>query len=183
MTTRDICADIETLSTGATAAIVSIGAAIFDRDGFAILDTFYGVVQGDSARQYGTTDEATLKWWTQQSREALFVFEDPRAGTLPGVLLNLANWARAGLEEDDTVLLWGYGPGFDNALLRHAYVSVGLAAPWRFRGDRDLRTMLDLYPEAGRETAHVGIDHNALDDALYQTAVLQRAFYIHRSRK
>ena len=70
------------------------------------------------------------------------------------------------------VQVWGNGATFDNVLLRNSYEKTMIACPWRYRNDRDVRTIVELGKAVGctprYEIPFEGAEHNALDDALHQ---------------
>jgi hypothetical protein len=52
-------------------------------------------------------------------------------------------------------------------LLREAYSAVGLSCPWQFYQERDYRTMRETLA-AWPDREHDGVEHDGLDDAVYQ---------------
>ncbi|MEM1202684.1 MAG: 3'-5' exoribonuclease, partial [Acidobacteriota bacterium] len=93
-----IMIDLETLSTGPTAAVVQIAAVRFDESGAIASDLeayvenarFEAGIKISDALQFGNVDGATLSWWLEQSdfaradlvrgrdslKTALMLFED-----------------------------------------------------------------------------------------------------------
>jgi hypothetical protein len=55
-------------------------------------------------------------------------------------------------------------------MLEHAFETVGIDAPWEFYEERDFRTVKEL-PFAAN-VARDGVEHDALDDAVYQARVV-----------
>ena len=79
--------------------------------------------------------------------------------------------------------MWGNGAGFDNVILRSAYVACGLIVPWKHWNDRDVRTIVDLGRtllgfNPKKEMPFEGVRHCALDDAKHQaryvSAIIQQ---------
>lgn len=163
--TRHIMLDLETLDSGSTAAVVSIGAIAFNRDQVFKDDTFYAAIDMEDAAKYGTISAATMRWWLQQSDPA-------RDKLITGVeKLSVALERFAGyVRGADGV--WGFGATFDNVILRNAYNKVGFACPWHYRQDRCFRTLSQLVPVVW--PGRVGVHHNALDDATTQAIVAQQ---------
>jgi hypothetical protein len=59
--------DIETLDTQISAAIVSIGAVVFDPRGEDYQETFSLTIDEKSNRWHGrTVSDATLEWWAHE---------------------------------------------------------------------------------------------------------------------
>ena len=157
--------DLETLSTRATAAIISIGACKFDPDTNQITDTFHAVI---GANRYDVLSEYpfhvdmnTIKWWRSQSSEARAGSFDAVEGTvtLEEALTQFAIWC-------GDVEVWGNGSDFDNAILSHAYAAMGLQQPWKFWNNRCYRTMKNQFPQT--TMPRHGTHHNALHDAISQ---------------
>jgi hypothetical protein len=157
MTDR-IMIDIETLGTDPGAAIVSIGAVAFGRDG-RTETPFHRSISLQSCQRHGLhIDAETLAWWLD---------EDPRlaAKTLPGgdplpdVLSDLA----VVLAPADEV--WANSPAFDCVILEAAYDAVGQDLPWEYWQTRDARTVTEL---AAVDLPQDGTEHDALDDTRHQ---------------
>jgi len=62
--------------------------------------------------------------------------------------------------------VWANSPSFDCEMLEYAGGQVGVEMPWEFYQERDVRT-LDSLPH-GVEMEQQGVEHTALDDAIYQ---------------
>lgn len=161
---HNVMVDLETLGTQPDAAIVSIGAAVFTaRSG--ILDTFYMVVDPETAVADGATmDVSTILWWMQQSGEAKAVFKEQKV-PIRTALTCFSAW----IGGFDVQGVWGNGAAFDNVILQSAYRNAGMKAPWPFYKDRcyrTLRSMMDPLKEAA--PGRSGVHHHALSDALHQ---------------
>jgi len=157
--------DLETMAIQPEAAIVSIGAVVFDpRTGKVgnegTKQTFYSELEWEF--QGRLIDPSTEAWWLKQSkhaRNALNGLDD-----LGESLVSLVNW----LPQDAKV--WGNGSIFDIAMLEHAYRQLDIDIPWKFWNVRDCRTIKDLYESSrgGWDKKAGGNAHNALHDAIYQ---------------
>ena len=162
--------DLETADSKSNAAIVAIGAVVFDhRDTYA---TFYTPIDLNSAVKCGGTIGAnTLAWWMQQPDEARAVFHDSSALSLHTALQSFAAWleANAALRNQNVyrnVCVWGNGATFDNVILSNSYEACGLPKPWSYHNDMCFRTMRSLFPQV--DILFNGVKHNALDDARNQ---------------
>ena len=181
--------DIETLGTGRNAAIMSIGACLFDpiagrwpreEDPMSEVDaTFYQKVDLSQGPQehVGTIDASTVEWWLKQSREAQgSLVAGPRVAIQEA--LNLFSlwlsktFARAHLSRYDTdVRLLSNGPTFDEDILRDAFARCKLKFPLHFKTSRCCRTIFDLACQAGWSPKAFGKNekkHDALGDAIFQ---------------
>lgn len=153
--------DLETMSTGHNAAIVSIGAVKFDRD--QILNTFYTNVDLASCVDVGLEiDPNTIMWWLEQSQEA----QEALLGQtidITGALEKFNRWLGVNY---DGMKIWGNGSDFDNVILRNAYKQCNITAPWKYSGNMCYRTIKNLY--SGIKIQREGVQHNALQDAVDQ---------------
>jgi hypothetical protein len=156
---KDIMIDIETLGTRSTSAIVQIGACYFDRKTGEIGEEF-SMNSNCGGRLSFTTDDSTLEWWKEQSKEAKkSVFGDP-VHEIEDVLEALSKFLKKGK------YLWSHAT-FDIPIICHAYDVCGMKMPIHYRSMRDIRTLMDLADHTS-EIVREGIHHNALDDAKYQ---------------
>lgn len=155
--------DLETMGNGNRAAIIAIGAVIFDAQNVE-QDGFYAQVSLDSSVGSGLEmDTSTVLWWLQQSDEARAAFKDnQKAKQLVIALEEFGFW----LSKFGDVQMWGNGAAFDNTILSAAYRKCGIEQPWKFWNDRCYRTMKALFPDV--QCARFGTHHNALDDARTQ---------------
>jgi hypothetical protein len=170
----DVSIDLETLSTRANCAILSIGAVAFNRHTGKHGPTFYKEIDLDSTMQCGHVSGSTLTWWMQQSQAARELFSDARRDdkvSLATALDGFAAWYR-GLNGQPCP--WGNGSSFDITALEHAYVvgGVGLQAPWYFDAVRDMRTIVDAAGIQPSAVPFEGVKHKALDDARHQANVI-----------
>lgn len=158
---KHVMIDLETMGKQADAAVVSIGAVVFDpRYGVVTEQTFY--IELDYLDQNRCIDPETQSWWANQPaniKTALSGLED-----LSETLELLKNW----LPNDAKV--WGNGSIFDIGILENAYIQHNIEIPWEFWNIRDCRTILDLYESSrgGFNKKSGGDKHNALHDAIYQ---------------
>jgi exodeoxyribonuclease VIII len=168
----NIMLDIETLSTRADAAILSIGAVKFDPHSNQIDDNaFYVSVSVDSNTEAGRhISESTLIWWLGQPAEAQKVFTEPKV-TLAVALDELREFF-----DHADYCVWGNGPDFDNAIVAHAFSTHGVPAPWKFWNSRCMRTMKDLPSSKHVAKVHNPNAHNALTDAMSQAQQLQNYY-------
>lgn len=172
---HDAMIDIEALGTRPGAAILSIGAVMFDQAGLG--GTFYAPVLLESCIAVGLTiDPATVTWWMRQSDEARAAAFREEAAPLPKVLGDFADWFVANRATHP----WCHGATFDVPLLEAAFKACGMSAPWEFWNVRDTRTLYDLAGVKVDRAART--HHNALDDAINQAATAVRAMRILQAR-
>lgn len=154
---NNVMIDLETMDTASTAAIVSIGAVKFDKDG--ISDEFYSIIDLADCVQHGLTmSPSTVQWWISQPNKS-DTFDGNKSKLLSSALLKFGGWI------PDNARVWGNGSDFDNAILRNAYNACSLSVPWKYYNNCCYRTFKNLFPTP---IDRVGTHHNALDDARSQ---------------
>lgn len=170
---NDLMVDIETMSTKSNAALVSIGACMFNLKENVIGPKKYIVVDHYNCFEHGLDQNMdTMQWWSRQSPEAQAVFSDPNKVELPEALQALTQFIvdNKGFGQ---VQAWGNGATFDNVILQNAYDAVKLERPWAFWADRDVRTLVQLGKDLHNfnpksDMLFEGVAHNAADDAVHQ---------------
>lgn len=147
--------DIETLGTSTDCIVLSVGAVYFDENGLG--EEIYQVFDTSSQFKKGRKiDPQTLSWWSHQMTP-MPLKVDPNE-SVPYHLLRLMGFIREGTK------VWALGPTFDMVILESLFKDFDLQAPWKFWNVRDVRTVVELFPEC-RKTIN---NHNALDDAKNQ---------------
>lgn len=188
----DIVIDVETLGQGNNAPILSIGAVAVTGAGTAaaaIAGEFYNRIDLESAIARGAVpDSETIEWWWQQSPEARAEIDGSRdRDDIRAALVLFSNWLlqqsepepdQDGCLADVERRIWGNSPSFDCVILGNAYRIGGNLVPWHHREERDLRTLLDLYP-AAKPRNFSGIRHHALHDARHEAHQLIQALSVH----
>lgn len=168
--------DLETMGTRPTSVIATIGCVRIENQ--AITGTFYRCVDLQTSLNAGLTlDASTLYWWLNQAPEARAEITAPGA-RLFDALLDLREFMGASDGKPNrNALLWGNGSSFDNVIIGNAFDAHHLERPWMFWNDRDLRTLLAIYPEA-KLLPFEGIKHHALDDAKHEAKQLLASLQI-----
>lgn len=159
MARNHLMVDVETLSSRPDAALISIGAVWFDpwEDDLWVWDsppdvygfdperTFSQNITFDSAIQYGHIKGETVAWWmgakedspNQEARDALFT---PEPKPLGQVLFEFGQWVGQTRVKDEDPLMWSHAT-FDPPVLTFAFEAVKKPMPWKFRAQRDMRTI------------------------------------------
>lgn len=161
--------DLETLGAGNSAAIISIGAVMFD-----VLNPelefrkFYTRIPASSSQALGgVIDGDTVAWWMHPDRNdarTALLAEEPV--DMVSALYGFAEWFGP-----DSKPVWGNGATFDNVILRSAFKNAGAHVPWGFWHDRCHRTIKSLAPDIKPDFTHC-VQHHALGDAIAQTRQL-----------
>lgn len=181
---KHIMLDLETLDSGSHAAVVAIGAVVFDPYSFnpppEALKTFYLTIDPESAiRAGGTVSGHTIMWWMEQSDAARQQTFKKGGWELFHALTQFNAWLGEQDKDHKQIAVWGNGATFDNVVIRNAYTSVKLVPHWHFRGDKCYRTVINLLEEGQRPPfERAGVAHNALDDAITQAKYLQKCMYM-----
>lgn len=176
--------DLETLATSERATIATIGVVRIESA--RIQGEFYARVDmANPINQGRITDLSTILWWLDQSEAARAEIISTDREPLPLALERLRDFMGYSQQSgaNRSIFVWGNGAGFDCNILRSAYQHCMLKEPWPFQNDRDLRTILDLYPEAKSIAGEFeGIRHHALHDARHEARRLIAALTLHAQR-
>lgn len=167
----DLMIDIETLSLVDNAHLLSVGLVWWDKSNPEEEMVSLPILIPSLLQPKSVIDAGTTKWWMQQSREAQDVLignhDRQELIVVAETVHNAMHQARR---------IWAKGPDFDLVILRNFirnyYDPTAKIDFWKFR---DVRTILDLVPEA-KDISFDGCKHNALGDAEYQTKQMQHAF-------
>jgi len=173
MANTDIMIDLETLNTTPDSTILTIGAVKFDPFGSEIkepkMDSFYVKVDLDSCDQIGlTTNDDTIAWWANQSKEAQEAAFDPNDRIpIEDAFAQLYKFCWGAKR------VWANGACFDIIICEHVFRKIRKAIPWSFWEVRDVRTAFDLgiNPQRPPVTAH-----HALEDAWNQAVGIQNVY-------
>lgn len=164
-----VMVDLETLGVRKNAVISAIGACSYDSVSKKSGNSFYEVINVQSAVDNGLQmDASTVIWWMNQSEEAKVIYRkevQDNAKCLEYTLDNLSIYIDSlGGSRRDIVLL-GNGATFDNVILRNAYEACGLEYPLSFRNDLCYRTLNHFFKDKVPWEGRKGVYHNALNDA------------------
>ena len=170
--------DLETLSTRTDAAIVQIGAVLFEPVSRGKIRNdkpfMRHVLVQDGA---GSIDNSTLAWWLQQpNAKALGRALETTAVPLAQALEDLVAWPKQAvdLEWDAITGVWAKPADFDLAILKTAFARFGALPPWDRRVTRCAKTLFEVSGGAP-EIDWTGLDHHdAFDDALGQAMQVQK---------
>lgn len=166
--------DLETMSTAPNAAVIAIGAVMFNLKPKFGVDPmgpeFYRVIDLKSSMGHGlVVDASTIQWWMRQEDAARNLFVDNPGSPLPAVLADFSSWLSwAAGRTTNIVKVWGNGSDFDNVILKSAYDACGLEVPWKYSNNRCYRTMRAMMFPNATAAPFKGTKHNALDDAKNQ---------------
>ena len=178
-----IMVDIETMDTSVEAAILSIGAVSFNpwkqNNQEELTDTFYTRISLNSNTRINRTISAdTVYWWLGQSDEARRELIHHEQVSINVGLNSFLHWLNN--RESKPTRIWANSPDFDCSILSHAVRSIGGMWPFHFADNRCVRTAKELaYPDNDHPLIRVtrGVAHNALDDAMEQTLLVQNCYY------
>lgn len=167
--------DLETMGKGPRAAIVALACVRIEQG--TITGSLYHRVHLESSLQAGLVmDASTVNWWLKQDAAARAEVDGSQSSVLLAVAMNaLDNFINEG-----NALVWGNGSSFDNVIVRSALEVCGMGNLWHYWNDRDLRTLLALYPEA-KTLPFEGTKHHALNDACHEAKQLIMAMNFHQT--
>ena len=166
--------DIETFGNSPRAALVEIGACLFNPETGMVGEAREWKIRWNDATRFGQADGETIVWWLNQSPEALRLLQQGERMPIARVLHDFAEW----LPTD--AFVWGKGPCFDMAIIANTYEAVkGQRPPWRFRNERCVRTVMDLARIYNcTATRRYGVAHSGRDDAVSQAVQVIHAYGI-----
>lgn len=170
---RHLMVDLETMGNRSNAPIVSIGAVFFNPNNGNTGAEFYTAVSLESSMLHGgVPDAGTIIWWLKQSPEARSAIAMADTMPLIDALELFSDFISENSDAGSDVQVWGNGASFDNVILRSSYDRANIECPWKFRNDRDVRTMTELGKAIGINPRYDipfnGDMHNALSDARHQ---------------
>jgi hypothetical protein len=172
-----IMVDLETMGTSPNAAIMSIGACVFDPHAVSLASlNYYQNIDLASCMKVGlTVDAGTIEFWMKQPDAAINALWDDR-WDITRALKDFSSWIGSTTHSSGKdVRIWAHGSNFDIVVLESAYRACGLVQPWAYNAMRDDRTLFEL---AGVDLKDFscGTLHNALDDARNQAMAVQESY-------
>ncbi len=165
--------DLETAGVSSDAAILSIGAVLFSREGEVIAEYYQAVDLESSVQCGGKIDASTFLWWLQQSQEARDAIsaKGKQSEPLFLVLDDFSAWVRDFSPVDvKDVKIWGNGATFDIVILKAAFERCSITWRFSFWNERCFRTLLAENPKTVRVKPELA--HHALSDAKAQMYTL-----------
>jgi hypothetical protein len=170
--------DLETMGKKSNAAIISIGAIFFGKEGVSYDKSFYRKVNLQSCINLGLEiDASTVMWWMQQSNESRNEFVDNyKSRNIKYVLSEFSGFFEANNESvrkmlprdtKNDICVWGNGANFDISILENAYNKSHKKVPWFYNLVRCFRTYKAMNPVINN-LPNDRPAHNALEDAIWQ---------------
>lgn len=175
--------DLETMGTAPDAAIVSVGAVLFNEADSDVGPCFYRNINlADSVALGFKLDPGTVMWWLGQSeyaRNAIRFNGSPVRSVLEDLVQFIA--VGSGVERS-RLKVWGNSPSFDCVKLQAHFDKCGVQAPWLYFNERCYRTIRERNRNVAQDD-NKAVHHNALDDAIHQARHLQkiRRFHVERN--
>ncbi|MFW6247150.1 MAG: 3'-5' exonuclease [bacterium] len=165
---NDLMLDVETLGNKSYSALLSIGAVEFDINTGEIGSKFYKRIDLQSSLDVGLkVNGSTFYWWLQQSQAARdeICKENEHISI---VIKEFYSYFRK--INNPEIQIWGNGARLDIGLLEDAYEACGLLdlMPWKFRCERDVRTIVSIAPHVKDNYPFNGIEHHPVDDCIFQ---------------
>lgn len=157
---QHLMVDIESLGNKPGAVITEISAVPFnwDNKNSAAEDKFCVKIDIESSVKLGLKIQVdTLQWWAQQDITVLEYVRKKDSISLGAALFEFRGYLQSLYPSQ--LKVWGNSNRFDFGLLAAAYDAIGQEIPWYFRNERDVRTLVDLYPEIKQNHKFVGTAH------------------------
>jgi hypothetical protein len=172
--------DLETWGTASGCAIRSVGAVMFDPTSSALGEKYYANIEDASCEAIGLRrSQSTVDWWeSPKMRDAASVFLIDRRN-IKEVLGEFSAFFRM----NGAIRVWSQGANFDEPILSAVFVAAGVvnkdggpAVPWKFWDSRCTRTAYAMAGLNYNREPRLGTAHNALDDAVHQAKLVQKAY-------
>lgn len=173
--------DIETLGTKSNSAIISIGAVYFDMVTGELGRSFHHGITIKSNLDVGLDVNAqTAIWWMGQE-EALKEWANLPKVTLLEALTLFTEFINELSPTTEDTIIWGNSNRFDMGMLENAYTKFEQKIPWKFRNERDVRTLCSFRPDIKEhviKTAKASglVVHDALEDCRLQVEYCHKTF-------
>ena len=163
--------DLETLSTDPRAVVLSLGAVVFNHED--IHNTLYLELdireQMEVYKRHVSAD--TLAWWMKQSSAARTVFSPQHPVLMHDAISQMIDMLSA--VEWGGIHVWSNGGSFDIPIIHTMCTDTGVKLPWQYFNERCYRTLKNAFPNV-KAVPMEGVEHNALNDALYQALHLRK---------
>jgi hypothetical protein len=170
--------DIESLDTSPNCVILTIGVVKFNPKGTGVLDRLElkPTIEDQTEVYNRIINEDTLRWWSQQSPEALnAAFNEQGRMSLKECMKVLYHYCW----NQDAV--WANGAPFDVVVMETAFRQTLTdrpnPIPWPFYTVRDTRTLFEIAGVKLKDKKYgTKTTHNAVEDAEHQAIVVQDAY-------
>jgi len=170
--------DLETLDTSPYCVILTIGVVTFDVRGTGIVDKLElkPTIEDQTEIYNRVINEGTLKWWSEQSPEALEeALGDTGRIPFKDCMEQLYKfcWNRKAV--------WSNGASFDVVAcetgMRQTLTDYPNPIPWPFYTVRDTRTLYEIAGVSLKDKKYkTKTTHRAVEDAEHQAIVVQDAY-------
>src|SRR5690606_37313073 len=140
------------LGTTPGSVILSIAAVEFDIETGETGNEFLETIDLEDSMAHGfTINPKTLKWWLTQNTDVMKKnINMGQKGSVKEVMSKLEAYFKYVYHKD--IKVWGNSNRFDLGLLEPYTLTLGRTEPfWKFRNERDVRTLVAFRPEIKEE--------------------------------
>lgn len=160
----NVMIDLETVSLRNDAAIISIGAVVFNIEEQSLGKEFYQNIELSSCLRMGLSrEQGAIDWWAKDENKEARNRLTYDAIHIRDALSRFSNFCNVDATE---IVPWANGAPFDLVILKNAYTACGMSLPWKFFNESCYRTFKRVYPQVPRPPQTM--KHHALEDAKYQ---------------
>lgn len=164
--------DIETLDNKSHAAVLWIAGQFFNMEDGDQGASFNVAVNIKSNLNAGLNVNAETALWWMKKEDALQAWTNAKKHDLAEALDLFSEFIDENTKDQDFEI-WGNSNRFDMGILDNAYSILNKKLPWKFRNERDVRTLVSFNPQIkedmikGAKEAGVTL-HDPLVDARLQ---------------
>lgn len=177
--------DLETLDTRPTAVVLSYAFVHFNPKTGEVFKESSNILDIEEQLNHGRTISFdTLKWWQEQGRTFNDFIEERKVDFTEPKHTDATEfnyWAMCDFDffgenakPSDEIVVWANGVDFDLSIMQNVDPWIGSEKGWKYWNQRDLRTLMALFPEERKAVPKPENRHDPLVDCHYQIAVLKR---------
>jgi oligoribonuclease (3'-5' exoribonuclease) len=158
----NVMIDLETLSEAPNAAIVSIGAVVFNMHDTETENFYINIDPRDSKQYEMDISQSTIDWWRKQNPEATRAWIKNGVPVLEAAESFVHFLQKYTVKKDVTI--WANGIDFDLPIIKNLLRVTKNELQWYYWNQMDCRTIFKLANFDTKTAKRVGKYHNALDD-------------------
>lgn len=178
-----IMIDLETVSNGPDAGILSMAFVPFGVDGEErpVDDIFYRVIDLTSCYMSGMNMTGCQEFWVKQDPKAkAVILNAPEKVSIQSASADAFGFLSA-LAENYDLVMWCRGLDYDIPKLEYCFARfVEKPLPYKYSHKRDVRTCLHDFCINESNYEFEGIKHHSVDDCRHDIKMIQAAYQVRK---